>query len=744
MRDRRDLGTGIGWNLVAEGLALPTGLVTAVFLARVLGPTAYGLFALAVAFITVLEWSLAALFSRAVIKVVGDTEEWQPVAAAAIRLHLQVGAALAGLLFVMAGPLATLFGEPSLAGHFRWWSLELPVFALLSATRNIQAGIGDFRARAIAGGVRWIARLVLVVTFVSSGLAIPGAIAGSIGSVIVGCAIAQRGLRLPWWRVHGVSSNGLWTLALPLFALSLTLRLYDRLGLFVLKALGAPTAEAGFYAAAQNLAGAPIMVAQTVAPLVLARMTQALRRGNRDEAREVAGWTIELVVWLVPIAAFLAGAASDVMVFVYGPPFAQGSEAAAWLMIASVGSVAVTLATSVMVASNRGRLALSLTAPLSLLALGGFFLVLPSQGGPGAAVVTAVVASGGGLAAALVVAHLWHLRVEAMGLAAILLSAGLSFWIGLGWHTSGVLVLVKSALVSAPIVAVYWWRGGFSGLSTVVRARHMAGPAASEPFQSDGRAWNDLLERFAQTPHHMDRFLADLKRDAYLKLLERWDSTRSAVRILKTDLFEEAVGPDAFFDRLASPNRLLVGIDVSTDAAFRAQQRFPSAHIRTTAADVRQLPFADGTFDLVISPSTLDHFTSTTEIDRGLAELARVVRPGGSIVVTLDNPRNITDPLLRLAERAGLLPFPLGVTYDIEALSAVLSRLHLDVVGTTAIVHHPRLAGVALVRVVRTVRSRTLQRVACRLIVALQRLQDSRWQYRSGCFVAACAVKRTL
>ena len=48
--------------------------------------------------------------------------------------------------------------------------------------------------------------------------------------------------------------------------------------------------------------------------------------------------------------------------------------------------------------------------------------------------------------------------------------------------------------------------------------------------------------------------------------------------------------------------------------------------------DARRLPFADGTFDRVIAAEVLEHVPQDTV---AMAELARVLRPGGTIAVTV-------------------------------------------------------------------------------------------------------------
>src|SRR5204863_8026948 len=77
--------------------------------------------------------------------------------------------------------------------------------------------------------------------------------------------------------------------------------------------------------------------------------------------------------------------------------------------------------------------------------------------------------------------------------------------------------------------------------------------------------------------------------------------------------------------------------------ATRDLHSFPTR--RSSDLDVRALPFADGSFDVVVSTSTLDHFQARADIDTALRELHRVLASDGLAVVTLDNPWN---PLVAL------------------------------------------------------------------------------------------------
>jgi len=84
----RKLMDGTFWVFAAEALMIPTGLLTAAFLTRRLGPGAYGLLTITASFIAWLEWTINSFFGRATVKLLGDTKDWKSVGIAVINLQL--------------------------------------------------------------------------------------------------------------------------------------------------------------------------------------------------------------------------------------------------------------------------------------------------------------------------------------------------------------------------------------------------------------------------------------------------------------------------------------------------------------------------------------------------------------------------------------------------------------------------------------------------------------------------------
>src|ERR1019366_6419721 len=92
------------------------------------------------------------------------------------------------------------------------------------------------------------------------------------------------------------------------------------------------------------------------------------------------------------------------------------------------------------------------------------------------------------------------------------------------------------------------------------------------------------------------------------ELVARWLPQAPIGRTLKTDLFDEAVGDGIYPLQTAVST---IGIDLSSTAVARAVERH--SQVRGIVADVRQLPFKSGSFDFVVSISTLDHLSRESE-----------------------------------------------------------------------------------------------------------------------------------
>jgi len=100
-------------------------------------------------------------------------------------------------------------------------------------------------------------------------------------------------------------------------------------------------------------------------------------------------------------------------------------------------------------------------------------------------------------------------------------------------------------------------------------------------------------------------------------------------------VLEVGCGPGDMAERIVRETGAdLVALDISPRMVELARALGVDARV----GDVQELPFDDGSFDCAVAAWMLYH---VPDVERGLAELARVIRPGGRLVAGTNSIRNL-------------------------------------------------------------------------------------------------------
>lgn len=106
-------------------------------------------------------------------------------------------------------------------------------------------------------------------------------------------------------------------------------------------------------------------------------------------------------------------------------------------------------------------------------------------------------------------------------------------------------------------------------------------------------------------------------------------------------LLDGGSGGGHFSAVAAARGAAVTSLDVGAHLLAQVKQRCDS---RRVIGSILRLPFADHSFDVVLSSEVIEH---TPDPERGVRELCRAVRPGGVLVLT--SPNRLWQPVVRLA-----------------------------------------------------------------------------------------------
>jgi SAM-dependent methyltransferase len=162
--------------------------------------------------------------------------------------------------------------------------------------------------------------------------------------------------------------------------------------------------------------------------------------------------------------------------------------------------------------------------------------------------------------------------------------------------------------------------------------------AAPEPSlrERQRRDWDRIaasVRDFAAAPSTL------YYRRCEIALIEHAVGDLRGKRVLKLDLWNEAFNT-RILDWMRSQGAEVVGLDLSRVVAHRARCNAlavgrPLALLR---ADIRELPFPAGSFDVVYTMGTIEHID---EYPQSLQEIHRVLRPGGRAIVGVPHKWNL-------------------------------------------------------------------------------------------------------
>jgi len=150
----------------------------------------------------------------------------------------------------------------------------------------------------------------------------------------------------------------------------------------------------------------------------------------------------------------------------------------------------------------------------------------------------------------------------------------------------------------------------------------------------------------ASTQNYVSEFYEERR---YQKTYSRcyhdwWNQKMLSLVSVAGRILDNGCGTGILFEYLLK-GKAAFGMDISPNMLKFAQQRWE----KLILGDSQELPFKDGSFDLIVGRSLLHHLPKPR---RGVAEMARVLRDEGEVVVA-DTNRSILSSIPRAIAKKG-------------------------------------------------------------------------------------------
>jgi SAM-dependent methyltransferase len=211
-----------------------------------------------------------------------------------------------------------------------------------------------------------------------------------------------------------------------------------------------------------------------------------------------------------------------------------------------------------------------------------------------------------------------------------------------------------------------------------------------------------------------------------IALVQRAFGSLQGKKVLKLDLWNEAVNTQ-ILRWMGSQGATVFGLDVSRLVTDRARRNGKGADdsLHLVQADIRNVPFASESFDLLYTMGTIEHID---EYQQALNEVHRVLKVGGRAIIGVPHKWDLflRPVLVKVLDRFGKYPYSPEKAFSSSELRLVVERAGLHVQRRTGILTIPGIIRMADVFCYR--RGIALNRLTRFLVWPFEYL-ETRWEW---------------
>ncbi len=395
---KQSLRHGTIYLIAAQVSFVLSGYATHIGLGRFLGPADYGIYAVVISLMTMVNLILSTGIPQAVSKYVAhqDGNELH-VKKTAQNMKLTFSLVLFLIYYYFADQLAIMLNDPGLTPYLRLSSLIVPAYALQALYIGYFNGLKEYGKQSLMVILYSVFKVVFILGFAVTSYALYGAITGFIISSVAVFALGFFFVRSTDKKFQSssnkstlISARTILDFATPIIFYSVATNLIMSFDLFFVKAY-LTDMDVGIYSAVSTISKVPFyIIAGIYGALFPAISSMSVHNDRSQMTMHIIRSVKYSMLVLVPSTLFVVIFSKQVLSFLFSEQYSAGSTSLGVLTIGMGFFGLFSLFTTVI--NGIGQPRVSMFMSLIVLVLDIFLnqLFIPSYGVVGAAMATCI------------------------------------------------------------------------------------------------------------------------------------------------------------------------------------------------------------------------------------------------------------------------------------------------------------------------------------------------------------------
>jgi len=410
---KQNVTRGTIYLMFAQAAFVASGYAIHIGLARLLGPSDYGIYAVVISLMTMVNLILTTGIPQAVSKYVAhDDGGAEEIKKTALKMQLVFSLAIFSVYFLLAEQIALLLNDASLTPYLRASSFIVPGYAIYSILVGYLNGLREYKKQAITAVSYSIFKAGFILTMVLAGYAVMGAVVGFVFAPIAGLLMAVHftrrrkiGERSPALtgskvspvkdltentlnRPPSITVKQIMDFAVPIALFSVATNLIMSVDLFFVKAY-LTNYDTGIYSAASMISRVPFFLIGGLYGALFPAISNSTANKNIEKTRKYISQSLKYsLMAMVPAVLVISAMADKILPLVYSGEYAGGAEVLSILVVGLGFYSLFFLFTTILNGSGRPRDSLILGVVVLGLDVVLNFLLVPRYGMTGAAAAT--------------------------------------------------------------------------------------------------------------------------------------------------------------------------------------------------------------------------------------------------------------------------------------------------------------------------------------------------------------------